>query len=73
MMPIVSPGVRDAYFGSLDKEFEGFTFVDESAAEAMRTHISGSHGGISNLTAAMSSSARNSGAGATLMATSLKR
>jgi serine/threonine protein kinase len=73
MMPVVSPGVRDAYFGSLDKEFEGFTFVDESAAEAMRSHIAGSHGGVSNLTAAMSGSLRTSNAGATLMATSFKK
>ena len=73
MMPVVSPGVRDAYFGSLDKEFEGFTFVDESAAEAMRSHIAGSHGGASNLTAAMSGSLRTSNAGATLMATSFKK
>jgi hypothetical protein len=35
MMPIVSPDVRDAYFGSLDKAFEGFTFVDDSAAQYM--------------------------------------
>lgn len=31
MMPIVSPDVRDAYFGSMDKAFEGFSFVDENA------------------------------------------
>jgi Protein kinase C terminal domain len=31
MMPIVSPDLRDAYFGSLDRAFEGFTFVDDSA------------------------------------------
>eukprot|EP00599_Poterioochromonas_sp_BG-1_P009916 CAMPEP_0173144130 /NCGR_PEP_ID=MMETSP1105-20130129/7054_1 /TAXON_ID=2985 /ORGANISM="Ochromonas sp., Strain BG-1" /LENGTH=501 /DNA_ID=CAMNT_0014057761 /DNA_START=704 /DNA_END=2209 /DNA_ORIENTATION=+ len=35
MLPIVSPDVRDAYFGSLDKAFEGFTFVDDSAAQYM--------------------------------------
>eukprot|EP01031_Cornospumella_fuschlensis_P004886 gene4886-6111_t len=29
------PDVRDAYFGSLDKAFEGFTFVDDSAAQHM--------------------------------------
>lgn len=28
----VSPDVRGAYFGSLDRAFEGFTFVDDSAA-----------------------------------------
>ena len=27
----VSPDVRDAYFGSLDKAFVGFTFIDDSA------------------------------------------
>ncbi len=31
----MSPDVRDAYFGSLDKAFEGFTFVDDSAAQYM--------------------------------------
>lgn len=30
MMPIVSPDVRGVYFGSLDKAFEGFSFVDDS-------------------------------------------
>jgi serine/threonine protein kinase len=35
MMPIVSPDVRDAYFGSLDRAFEGFTFVDDTAAQYM--------------------------------------
>ena len=30
MMPIVSPDVRDAYFGSMDRTFYGFTFVDDS-------------------------------------------
>ncbi len=34
-MPLISPDVRDAYFGSMDKAFEGFTFVDESAAQHM--------------------------------------
>ena len=29
--PSVSPDVRDAYFGSLDKAFVGFTFIDDSA------------------------------------------
>ena len=32
---VVSPDVRGAYFGSLDGAFEGFTFVDESAASHM--------------------------------------
>lgn len=36
MNPIVSPSVREAYFGSLDKAFEGFTFVDDSAAQLMK-------------------------------------
>ena len=34
MMPIVSPDVRDAYFGSMDRTFEGFTFVDDSLLSA---------------------------------------
>ena len=35
MNPIVSPDVRGAYFGSLEKAFEGFSFVDESAVQLM--------------------------------------
>jgi serine/threonine protein kinase len=35
MMPIVSPDVRDAYFGSMDKAFEGFSFVDDTNAMMM--------------------------------------
>lgn len=31
----MSPDVRGAYFGSLDGAFEGFTFVDDSAATQM--------------------------------------
>ena len=31
MINTVSPDVRDAYFGSLDKAFVGFTFIDDSA------------------------------------------
>jgi len=30
MMPTVSPDVRGAYFGSLDRAFEGFSYVDSS-------------------------------------------
>mmetsp|Transcript_26895 Transcript_26895/g.39844 ORF Transcript_26895/g.39844 Transcript_26895/m.39844 type:complete len:570 (+) Transcript_26895:148-1857(+) len=33
--PVVSPDVRGAYFGSLDRAFEGFTFVDDSASQMM--------------------------------------
>ena len=80
MVPVVSPGVRDAYFGSLDREFEGFTFVDEGAAEQLRSHMAaGSMPTSGNLTAALSGSmggmagSIRSGAGATLMATSLKK
>ena len=29
MLPIVSLDVRDAYFGSLDRAFVGFTFTDD--------------------------------------------
>lgn len=39
MLPIVSPDVRDAYFGSMDKAFEGFSFVHDNVASMM---ISGS-------------------------------
>jgi hypothetical protein len=31
----VSPDVRDAYFGSLDKAFEGFSYVGDSAMHLM--------------------------------------
>lgn len=64
MMPAVSPDVRDAYFGTFDSQFEGFTFVDDSAAEHLRAH----HESSSYI-----SSSLRSGAGATLMATSLKK
>lgn len=46
MMPIVSPDVRDAYFGSLDRAFEGFTYVDESAAQYITNR--GSNGAQTN-------------------------
>lgn len=36
MMPAVSPEVRGAYFGSLDRAFEGFSYIDESSARAMQ-------------------------------------
>lgn len=42
MLPIVSPDVRDAYFGSMDKAFEGFTFVDDSAAQYMTGNMGNS-------------------------------
>ena len=42
MNPIVSPDVRDAYFGSMDKAFEGFSFVDESTIQMMMGTPSGS-------------------------------
>ena len=32
---IVSPDVRGAYFGSLDRAFEGFSYVDEAAGRHM--------------------------------------
>jgi hypothetical protein len=28
---VVSPDVRDAYFGSMDRAFEGFSYIDETA------------------------------------------
>eukprot|EP01039_Chlorochromonas_danica_P010102 gene10102-11182_t len=56
MLPIVSPDVRDAYFGSLDRAFEGFTFVDESAGQYMAARSVGKFSGkvsSSSSTAAM--------------------
>ena len=38
MMPTVSPDIKDAYFGSLERAFEGFSYVEESAAKAMLAH-----------------------------------
>ena len=35
MPPSISPNVREAYFGSLDRAFEGFTFIDDSAQQLM--------------------------------------
>ena len=61
MLPIVSPDVRDAYFGSLDRKFEGFTYVDDSNIMQQMTQMTN-----------LSSSVR-SGTSATLMATSLRR
>lgn len=43
MMPTVSLDVREAYFGSLDRSFEGFSFVDDSAF-AKRTGNGKSYG-----------------------------
>lgn len=37
MLPVVSPDVRDVYFGSMDKAFEGFSFMDESAAHLIHS------------------------------------
>lgn len=60
MLPVVSPDVRDAYFGSLDKAFEGFSYVGDSAM-----HLMGhKHGKIKST---------GGGAKATLLATSLKK
>ena len=39
MQPIVSLEVRDAYFGSLDRAFVGFTFTDDHAMG--RSHAKG--------------------------------
>lgn len=58
MLPIVSPDVRDAYFGSLDRKFEGFTYVDDSNIMQHMTNLA---------------SSVRSGTSATLMATSLRR
>jgi serine/threonine protein kinase len=61
MNPIVSPDVREAYFGSVDRQFEGFSFVDDSGSSH---HMMGS-----SMTGSMTGSM--SGASAT-MAASLK-
>eukprot|EP00596_Hydrurales_sp_CCMP1899_P000776 CAMPEP_0119051196 /NCGR_PEP_ID=MMETSP1177-20130426/72895_1 /TAXON_ID=2985 /ORGANISM="Ochromonas sp, Strain CCMP1899" /LENGTH=551 /DNA_ID=CAMNT_0007030321 /DNA_START=447 /DNA_END=2105 /DNA_ORIENTATION=+ len=58
MLPVVSPDVRDAYFGSLDKAFVGFTFEDKTAP---LTKMMG-----------MTSSSVRSGPAASLLATSFK-
>lgn len=42
MHPAVSPEVRGAYFGSVDRVFEGFSFVDESMMHLIPTHQSAS-------------------------------
>lgn len=60
MPPTVSPDVRDAYFGNHESAFDGFSYIDNEAAQQMQAHFS-----------SLGSSLR-SGAGATLMATSLK-
>ena len=39
MAILVSPDLRDAYFGSMDKAFEGLTFVDDSAAQYMSRSV----------------------------------
>jgi protein-serine/threonine kinase len=59
MNPVISPDVRDAYFGSLDKAFEGFSYVNES--------------NMSSAMQMMACSLPKSGAGATLLATSMNR
>ena len=43
---VVSPDLREAYFGSLDRAFEGFTFIDESAAHLIHAHAGGGHAGV---------------------------
>jgi serine/threonine protein kinase len=35
MIPLISPNVREAYFGSMDNAFAGFSFVDDAAAQLM--------------------------------------
>lgn len=35
MIPLISPNVREAYFGSMDRAFEGFSFVDDASAQLM--------------------------------------
>ena len=54
MNPIVSPEVRDAYFGSLDKAFEGFSFVDESAIQMMTSSMPKSGAGATLMARSLS-------------------
>jgi len=58
MNPIVSPDVREAYFGSIDKQFEGFSFVDDSAAGLMMGSMgaAGSYAGMAGSSATMAAS-----------------
>jgi len=59
MNPIVSPDVREAYFGSIDRQFEGFSFADDSAASLM---MGGSMAGsMSGPSATMAASLKFSG------------
>lgn len=61
MLPAVSPDVRGAYFGSLDRAFEGFTFVDDSAASLMQSAM-GNMAGMSGVSGmSMAGSHRSSG------------
>eukprot|EP01032_Pedospumella_encystans_P031243 gene31243-35266_t len=46
MMPIVSPDVRGAYFGSMDRAFEGFTYVGNTGSRYMVDHHSNNAGSI---------------------------
>jgi len=54
MNPIVSPDVREAYFGSVDRQFEGFSFVDDSGSShlMMGSSMTGSMSGASATMAA---------------------
>lgn len=63
MMPIVSPDVRGAYFGSLEKAFEGFTFVDDTAAQLMsnRGKLGATPVGSYSSTTAMRRASRDGG------------
>lgn len=46
MAPTVSPDVREAYFGSVDRTFEGFSFVDEKAGKFMSQNYNQTHTGV---------------------------
>jgi len=37
---VVSPDVRGAYFGSLDRAFEGFTYVGNGGSRLMAQQVS---------------------------------
>ena len=68
--------MRDAYFGSLDRSFVGFTFIDESSS-LNRMLNPNAHTNVTNeqslsTSALASGGSVRSGPGATLLATAFK-
>ena len=64
MLPVVSPDVRDAYFGSLDRAFVGFTFIDDSANVLMGGAGGGAGGASGGGASGGATGAASGGAGA---------